>query len=191
VAEDAPIVLANLLTVHLEKTAAGFSMTSVEIHNEVRPTHVATSTIQELNCCASPGVAPPPAPVPVPAPPAPPPDTGPRADPESVKRVTRRITFKTDKPLAAASVSAEAFSVTQFDEADGWSELVLRAVSFKDLVVTIDLKEAPEAKLVRLLARGSGETPLLGVDFVPFAGAAGGPPGTSNDGNDFVFILRS
>ncbi len=176
VADDAPIVLANL-GVHLEPATAGLAMTTVEIHPEIRPTHVATSTIQELNCCAARAAD----------------AGGPRADPSSVARQDKTITFALDRPLQPASVAPDAFTVMEFDEANGWSGLDIGSASFDAVTkrVKVVLKEAPQAKLVRLVARGTGPAPLLGADLVPFAGAIGGPPGSQQDGNDFAFTLRS
>jgi hypothetical protein len=39
---------------------------------------------------------------------------------------------------------------------------------------------------VRLIAFGTGPTPLLGTDLAPLAGVVGGPKGSSHNGNDFV-----
>jgi hypothetical protein len=39
-----------------------------------------------------------------------------------------------------------------------------------------------------LIARGTGERPLLGTNLVPLAGATIDPPATVHNGKDFVFM---
>jgi hypothetical protein len=188
---DDAVVIANLLHVHLEPGATGLAMTSVEIHNEIRKVHVATSTIQELNCCTGAATAPAPGPGPGPVP-APGADAGgPRII--DAKIAARRITLVADKALASASVAKESFSITQFDEGDGWSDLEVKQVAYDATkkAVTIDLKETPEAALVRLLARGTGEAPILGADKVPLAGAKDAAAGSAVSGNDYVVHFGS
>ena len=41
---------------------------------------------------------------------------------------------------------------------------------------------------MRLIVFGTGATPLLGADLAPSAGIAGGPPGTTHNGHDFVYM---
>jgi hypothetical protein len=43
--------------------------------------------------------------------------------------------------------------------------------------------------LVRFLARGTGQVPLLGADLIPLAGGADSPPGTADDGHDYVHMF--
>ena len=57
----------------------------------------------------------------------------------------------------------------------------------EDQSVTIKFDSAMAGKL-RLIARGTGATPLLGANHVPLAGGVGGVPGTKHDGHDFVFM---
>jgi len=155
----------------------------------VRPSHVATATIQELLCgplfaATTPSDQPPPEP-----------DAGgPRIDRASVKMATaRRITLMTTKPVDAASVEPDQFDVTTYESEDGWSSLDIAAAKTDaaDTTITIDLKEAmPDKQIVRLIARGTGPQPILGADLIPLAGVVGGPPGSADDGHDFVIILR-
>jgi hypothetical protein len=182
--------LATITDVVVKPTAdGGFTLVTPPPTPDVRvrPTLIATTTIQELLCgpvvAAMGGGSPPP----------PPPDAGgPRADPASVVMAAKRITFTTTSALAAASVDVAAFSVTAFDADDGWAVVDLRAASYDDgtKTVTLDLRETLPLGLVRLIIKGTGPEPILGADNVPFAGAKGGPPGGASDGCDFVFMTE-
>ncbi len=187
------VVLANL--VGIEVRSGGTSSKLVDplpaIDVRVRPSHVATSTIQELLCgplfaamASSPASAS--APEPTDA-------GGPRIDPASVALATRRrVTLMTTKPVDPPSAQVEQFDVTTYASDDGWSALDIGKVKTDGAgtTITIDLKEAmPAGQIVRLVARGTGPQPILGVDLVPLAGAVGGPPGSLNDGHDFAIIL--
>jgi hypothetical protein len=55
--------------------------------------------------------------------------------------------------------------------------------------VNLTLDASPSGEVIRLIVRGTGLHPLLGVDHVPLAGATGGPPGTASDGHDYVHTL--
>ncbi len=204
--EDAPVVLADLRDVTLTEQDGRLTLTSAKVETAVRPSHVATSTIQELLCGPLFGAAAAPAPAPAdgPAPVSPaadapageaaaaPPDAGgPRVDPASVVLKGETITFQVSSPLSAASVEASSFVVAAYDRRDGWSTVDVKGASVKDDRVTVDLTTAPGGNLVRLIARGTGDSPLLGTNLVPLAGAVGGPlPGTAHDGHDFVFMLK-
>jgi len=186
------VVLANVTGIDVRP--GGPSSTLADplpaIDVRVRPSHVATSTIQELLCGPLfSGLA---------AEPEPQPESqdagGPRVDPASVKLATaRRITLTTTKPVDPPSAQAEQFDVTTYASDDGWSSLDIAkfTVDAAGTAITIDLKEAmPSDQIVRLVARGTGPQPILGTDLVPFAGIVGGPPGSMNDGHDFAIILR-
>lgn len=187
--DDAAVVLANVTDIALAGTAGAWTVTPGTVDPSVRPSHVATSTIQELLCGPLFGAAGTPAPGPTP----PPPDAGggPRVDPASVTRTGRRIVFTTTAPLHAASVDPRAFVVTSFGN-EGWNTIEIRTATFSaaENKVTLDLREDPADNMARLIAYGTGPTPLLGTNLVPLAGPAGGPPGTQHDGHDFVAMLR-
>jgi hypothetical protein len=149
----------------------------------VRPSHIATATIQELLCgplfTAAPG---PPGP-----PPPPPAPTGPTVT--NAQLATKSITFSTSRPLAAATLDAVAFSVSDYNDDDGWSELDIKAlIPNKDGSVRIDLKEAPAGTLVRLIIRGTGPAPLLAADNHLPLGAPGA--GGAGDGVDYVQMFQ-
>jgi len=82
------------------------------------------------------------------------------------------LTF--DKALAAASVTADAFRVSEFRTTTGWAFIDIADASYEDVPrkVTLTLRRAPTAQArIRLAIRGSGPTPLLGADLVPYAAA--------------------
>jgi hypothetical protein len=87
-------------------------------------------------------------------------------------RAGQVLTLEFDKPLAAASVSAGAFSASAFDPAAGWSALAFAAPAYDGArTVTLTLAAAPPTGArIRVTVTGSGPTPLLGADFIP-AGA--------------------
>jgi hypothetical protein len=151
----------------------------------VRPSHIATATIQELLCgplfTALAALAPPPPPPPSPK------VTGPTVI--DAKLAAKSISFTTSRPLAAATLDPSAFAVTDYDDDDGWSVVDIKAVvQTKDGSIRIDLKEAPAGTFVRLIIRGTGPEPLLAADdYVPL-GAPGA--GGADDGIDYVKMFK-
>lgn len=151
----------------------------------VRPSHVATRTIQEL-------LAGPIAPIAgVTGADA----GGPRLIPETLARQERSITFSTNRPLDPPSVDEDAFSVTEYTDG-GWATYDLKpsvdAYDHHKVVVTFREKPGPTGRL-RLIVRGTGPTPLLGENQIPFAGKVGDEverPGTKEDGVDYVVFLE-
>jgi hypothetical protein len=199
--EPTEVVLANVRRIRIRQAepASALEAPLPIIDVRVRPAHVATATIQELLCgplfagVAGGGPVEGPA---APASPGAPDGGGPRIDAATVKTSgKRRITLTVDRQLSPTSVRAEQFSVTTYATDTGWSTLDIKAanVDSNTLVdITIELKESMTAdQLVRLIARGTGPQPILGADLVPLAGRVGGPPGSTDDGNDFVIMLRS
>jgi len=194
------VVLADVLRIHI-RPAAGVGATGFAIANplpvpnvRVRRSHVATATIQELLC--GPLFAGKASREPNPESPD---DgehqgSGPRVIDDSVKIPTRRrITMDTTAAVDAASVGVGQFSVTTYTSEDGWNRIDLADVKVDAGATTIvlNLKDPIDAdRLVRLIARGTGPHPILGIDQVPLAGGIGGPPGSANDGHDFVIMLR-
>lgn len=145
----------------------------------VRPSHIATATIQELLCGPLFGA-------PAPAAPA---TTGPTV--LDAKLGEQTITLLTSRPLAAASISPAGFWVSDYGDTTGWAPMVITAAALQgDGSVRIDLASAPTGTRLRLVARGTGATPLLSADD----GAALGAPGAggTDDGVDFVkLFIRS
>ena len=77
-------------------------------------------------------------------------------------------------PHAPGTLDPIAFSVTNYDDDDGWSELDIKAVSVQaDGSIKVDLKETPDGLYVRFIAYGTGPAPLLAKDNYQPLGAPG------------------
>jgi hypothetical protein len=180
--DDAPVVLANITGVTLEKRDVGLTLTAGTVDTSVRPSHVATSTVQDLlsGLLAQGGTASATT-------------VGPRVDPSSVQfdEVAKTVTLQVDSDLHAASVTSAAFSVTWFDSA-GWHGITIDNAQWDGATktVTLTLHDAPAGDVVRLIARGAGETPLLGTNLAPLAGSVSDPLTAGPNGNDFVYMHK-
>ncbi len=177
--DDDPVLLANIAGLALTRQDGGWVLSGGTVETAVRPSHVATTTIQDLLCgtlLTAPETAE---------------DRGPRVEPDSVMLLTSKaIMFRVNKELHDASVTPAAFSVTWFDPNKGWQKVNILNASYgggETKTVSLELKSAVNGR-VRLIASGTGPTPLLGADLVPLAGVVGGPPGTPHDGRDFVYM---
>ncbi len=120
---------------------------------------------------------------------------GARIDPDSVVLEGRSIRFFSTRPLSPRSViDPRSVRVSAFDEVDGWTLPGIRRISYnrRKQRVTVQLLEAPgdEVRLLRIVARGTGRTPLLDKEGIPLAGVSGGPPGSRHDGHDFVYMFE-
>jgi hypothetical protein len=205
--DDCVVVLANVPGIRVEGSGEELVMTACgAVDNRVRPSHVATATIQELLCgplfggaAAAPAPATPAAPA-GPATPAAPAGSapaaeadagGPRVDPASVKVSGKKVTFTVTAPLHRPTVVRNAFSVSTVD-ARAWNNRSVEKATLASngISVTLDLGEEPEGEAVRVIAHGTGPYPILGKNLLPLAGAAGGLPATAHDGRDFVFMIR-
>ena len=174
--DDEAVVLANITDLTLTKKN-GSAELSGEIDTSVRPSHVATTTIQDLLCgpvFAASALS----------------ELGPQAEPDSVVFPTDdSIEFNVNKDLQQASVKPVAFSVAWFDSTSGWQGVTVDTVSYDSAAKKVTLKLGSKlGGRVRLIAAGTGPTPLLGVDLIPLAGAVGGPAGTVHNGYDFVHM---
>ena len=178
--ENDCLLLADITGFQLTKKDDKWILTGGIVDTSDRPSHVATTTIQDLLCGRLGAAAD-----------AQADDTGPRIDPTSVNLETpKAIIFTTDKELADASVKPAAFSVTWFDPAQGWQTSNVANASYgggETKTVSLELDSAVSGR-VRLIVSGSGRTPLLGADLVPLAGAVGGPPANRHSGQDFVYM---
>lgn len=188
--DDAPIPLAAV-HVALRRSGDGLVLDAATTVDEtVRPAHVATATIQELLCgrlgvTAGGGGGGGGAPAASSAP-------GPQVDRETVTVEERTITFVADRPLQAASAEfTDAYRVSSLSDA-GWKHVKVSRANYEAQAskVTLSLRADPGGDLVRLVVRGTGINPVVGVDFVPLAGAVGEAPGTEHEGRDFVHMLR-
>jgi hypothetical protein len=178
--EDEPVLLANVASITLQPNGNSWKLNGGTVDTSVRPSHVATTTIQDLLCgrlSTAPGLEVE--------------DNGPRIDPASVVLLTSTaIMFTADKELHEASVKPPAFSITWFDQAQGWQRSNVVSAAYgggETKTVKLDLDSAVSGR-VRLIAFGTGATPLLGKDLVPLAGPVGGLPGTPHNGHDFVHM---
>lgn len=163
-----PVSLANVIGITLTSDGTSHTVSAATVDVGIRPSHVATSTIQELLTGAR--LAP----------------DAPRVIPDSLV-VTEgppgSVSFGLDRPVAPQSVTAEVFSLTAFDPATGWVDIALDppALSDGDSTVTLTFTgPLPAGALVRFIIRGSGSKPLLGADLAPF-----------NHGQDFVHDQRN
>jgi hypothetical protein len=105
----------------------------------------------------------------------------------------RQISMSLTAPVASHSVRPAQFSVTAYTHKHGWSTHSVADTRVDDAgtTVVLDLKSSiTTGQTVRLIAHGTGPHPILGTDLVPLAGVVGGPPGSADDGHDFVIMLR-
>ena len=83
------------------------------------------------------------------------------------------LTFS--QPLAAASVTPQAFAIGEFDDTHGWRAFTIAAPTTDTThperpVVTLALDRAPTGAILRITVVGDGPAPLLGGRWIP-AGA--------------------
>jgi hypothetical protein len=178
----AEVVLADVADLIVQPDPSGNWTTAAPIPVPVvtvRPSHIATATIEELLCGPLFAAAGGPSPA----------RSGPTVT--DAQLAAKAITFKTSRPIVASTLVADAFSVTDYNDADGWSNLDIKTVSVAgDGSIQIDLKEAPAGSLVRFIISGSGPHPLLAADNHIPLGAPGA--GGADDGVDFVkMFIRS
>jgi hypothetical protein len=178
----APVLLARISGITLSRNNGAWVLEGGEVDNTVRPSHVAGSTVQELLCGgitdenAAAGA-----------------EAGPRADPASVTVTGQDISITFDAPLQEASLSAGSFSVSAFDETEGWTEHAIEEVAYEPatLTVTVTLAEEPSGSALRVIAAGTGPTPILGENLLPVSGSLQDPAHAGDRGRDFVWMRRS
>jgi hypothetical protein len=178
--EDDCVVLADIAGLTLTTSDNRSVLSGGTVDTSVRPSHIATTTIQDLLCGTRLGATQ-----------SQPEDSGPRVDPTSVNlTVPNVVMFSVTKEILDASVKPDAFSVTSFDAAEGWRRLNIVTAEYgggETKTIKLELDRNMSGR-VRLIVFGTGPTPLMGADKVPLAGAVGGPAGTLHDGHDFVFM---
>jgi hypothetical protein len=177
---DTAVVLADISGITLDRSgdSGSLKLTGGVVDVTVRPTHIATATIQELLCGPlfsnvwSATTA-----------------SGPRVLPKTVQITDKDISVQFDKDLHPHSVISDAFSVTTLTDG-GWQDVTFTlTLASGPPSVKLHLKKPPKVgMLVRFIARGTGPKPLLGTNLAPLAGAAGGPEPSPHDGLDFVFM---
>jgi hypothetical protein len=82
--------------------------------------------------------------------------------------------------------------VTVFHDTAGWKKVKVEEVDFDttEKRVTIRLNQVPKSLLIRLIVRGTGETPLLDTNLIPLAGSLSDPPASEHNGHDFVLMMK-
>ena len=186
--DSPPVILADLIDVVLApQSGGGFKMTAVTVDTTVRRVHIATSTIQELHCCASasgPSPEPPPTPIPT-------------ASAKATLNVTERTIrlVSSTRAFDGTTVDERAILVTQLTK-DGWAAMEFKTVDLdvadtSGKTILIGLRAKPSGSLIRFIGRGTGSTPLMYAaagpqKSAPFRGANGA--GSDVDGSDFVFM---
>lgn len=186
-AGDFPVILANINGITLDKDANSgkLNLTGGEVDITVRSTHIATATIQELLCGPLFSIKE-----------TPPPVVGPQVDPASVVfKDDTTIVFAASVTLHPASVTVDAFVLTAFDETKGWQVLKIKTADLDNvtaLKITLKLSTTlPNKGLIRLVAYGTGSTPILGTNQIPLAGAITDPPPIADHiGRDFIFMQK-
>lgn len=181
--DPAEVVLAEIRGIAVKESSDSEwnvtgSIPTVDV--TVRPSHVATSTIQELLCGplftisagGNTGVALP--------------EGTPTIDPESVTMTQQgnqsTVTLTVSHPLQEKSVTKEAVAVIAFDTEKGWVSQVVTTVAYnqnQNRVVMTMKSPLPTDKPIRLIVRGTGDQPILGKNFVPLG-----------NGQDFVFVKQ-
>jgi hypothetical protein len=106
--------------------------------------------------------------------PAPPP-AGPVVMSDGATIAGDTVTLVFDQPLAPATVTAEAFAISELDPAEGWQAFMLGAVSYDEAdpaapTVTVPLDRTPAGLRLRITIIGTGNSPLMGANLIP-AGA--------------------
>jgi hypothetical protein len=192
----APLVLANVHGIRLIPNTDGtWKVNEATVDPTIRSTHIATRTLQELlcgPCCDAtsttttieythgPEEEDDDDDVRIPSEVDPGSSTNTRCDPPATARapsIVRHalvrgsalpvIILVADRPLARASVTRAAFSLTAFDLVAGWSALSFEpSLSDDATTVMLTLTTNPVSALLRLVIHG-GPTPLLGADLRP------------------------
>jgi hypothetical protein len=183
--EHAPVVLA-CLEIEVKRNDGCVEIGCVEIGPCCRRALLPTTTIQELLCGLAPSL--------VDGGDDPVGDAGgPRIRRESVKWTHggTRLRFSVTAPLNTSTIR-DAVHITSLRDR-GWEDEDVVDVDCHDgYQVEIELADAPDCEIVRLIVKGTGAWPVFGVDPpVPLAGLVGGPPGTADDGVDVVLTFTS
>ncbi|MFD7629888.1 hypothetical protein ACFV7Q_28355 [Streptomyces sp. NPDC059851] len=184
--EHAPVVLARL-TVGFTEYDGCVRVEEVHADPSVRTAVLPTTTLQELACGLAPGLV-----GAVPAADA----GGPRLVRDSVawSREHTVLTFDVTAPLAPGCAEPGGVEITSLsDTGRGWAtdQVAGIRISADGLRVRVDLDQRPAYETVRIRIRGTGPTPLYGdAPRAPFAGPAGGPPGTPDEGHDAVVTVH-
>ena len=166
--KEVVVVLADVTEITLNDVSGKLSLASAKIDVAVRPSHVATSTTQEL--LVGTGI-----------------HGGPAVLPSSfhLDEGTKTVQLVVSADLAPASVEANSTALAVFDPAAGWRALTVNAVTYDNPTRTIritysdTLAALPAEPLLQVVVKGSGPTPVLGANLIPLG-----------NGNDFTYMHR-
>jgi hypothetical protein len=187
------VVLANIQGLRLHKVDDQWVLIDGQVDVSVRPYLLPTNTIQSLLCHTCKGEQT--SSGEVSSPPISGDAGGPRIAAQSVQmQGTEKIIMTiSGSPLMKASVEERGISVTAFDTRDGWVPCKIKHVKYKagDNQIEIELRDAPAGVLVRLIVKGTGDTPILGRNRIPLAGSVDSPAGSIHQGNDFVHMFKT
>lgn len=189
------IVLANINGLRLHQEGEIWSVIQGSVDNMVRPFLLPTCTIQDLLCSGLPVGESSPTPIDGDESVVSPDAGGPRIDHQSVElEGTEMIHFTVlGGPLMKASADARGLSISAFDTRDGWIPVIIKTVSYDsdNNRVSVELRDAPGGNLIRLIVKGTGESPFMGRNRIPLAGGVDSGPGSKHNGTDFVFMFRA
>jgi hypothetical protein len=177
--EDEGIVLANVRDITLVGSEGNWKLAGATVDRTPRRVHVATQTIEELLCGGGiPGAGG---------------AAGPQVKNVDVDGKKRTVSLTLDKAVAPASVRKDSFSISLFDDTAGWSVIALAGdptLSNANKKIGLEFAATAGTYLFRLIAYGTGPIPIVGkaAPNLPLAGADGDPPGTKDDGRDFVHM---
>ena len=152
-----PVLLARLTGVQFDRVDGQWQASVDAVDMSVRPLLLSTATLQRA---LMPALATPPL------------VGGPVMVAAGSAAVGATVTLVFSQPLAAASVAAQAFTVTQFDATTGWRSLTVDAATYTEPAgvptVTLALNGPRDDTLaVRVTAQGRGPTPLMGASGWP------------------------
>lgn len=178
---DEPVPIANLRGLELRRQGDAWELVGGRAELDERPTLLSTGSLQDWLSGARPA-----------ADSADPLERAPRVVPGTVAVEAQAIVFETDGDLAEGTLTPDALSVTEFG-AGAWSTPAIANIALDGAPrrVRVEMAAAFTGELVRLIARGTGPTPILGANALPLGGSTHAPPSGTHDGRDFVFIHRS
>jgi hypothetical protein len=158
-------------------------VTDYEVDLCGRPTLLPTATIADLVCAVAPaliGVAG---------------DLdagGPRVERAVEWPAADVLRLRVTRPLHQGSLTDHPVQVTSLSDR-GWVREDIAGIEHdpKALTLSVALHDPPAYRVVRIIVRGTGPTPVCGAEsLIPLAGVAGGPPGSTDDGHDAVLTVR-
>jgi hypothetical protein len=163
--DDDGVVLARVTGIRLDpggEDGTGWTLGAAEVDYAGRRSLLATQAIQEL-LCGSEGAT-----------------GGPTFGDVTFDTGAKTVTLTATAALEPTTVTKDTFSVSTFD--GGWTVQKVKNVALDgtNTQVTLTVDALPAGKKIRVLASGTGPTPILGADLAPLGG-----------GTDFVLMKGS